>query len=203
MLESHKALNARLAGIQGMLAQMRRHLALQIEGQQAMLSEKAALEDKVLGFQECLIREVEKFEELHFRQNEEIIRLETLNKILHIEIGECRERESVMFSIVKEASLIKEREREGGSRTNSHTNGRTNGHNNSQRAERDTPATAVRSMKESSIGEINLLSKKSRTTRIEEEDADETTEDHKGLRSDALLKSKNRIYFDSLVSKNG
>lgn len=70
LLESHKTLNARLTGIQGMLMQMKKHLALQIEGQQTMLSEKAVLENKILSFQESLVREVEKFEELHFKQNE-------------------------------------------------------------------------------------------------------------------------------------
>ena len=161
-----------------------------------MINEKTSLENKVISFQENLIKEVEKFEELHFRQNEEIIRLETLNKILHIEIGECKERESVMFSMVKEASLIKEKEREGN---------RAKSHANRQHTEKGTPSLSspsYKSMKESGIvGEINILSKKSRATRIEEEDTD-AIEDREGLHSEALLKSKNRIYFDNLVFKN-
>jgi len=59
-------------------------------------------------------------------------------------------------------------------------------------------------MKESTIGEINLLSKKSRTTRIEDdEDEEGQNEKREGMRGETLLKgSKNRIYFENLVFKN-
>ena len=137
---------------------------------------------------------MERFEEVHFKQNEEIIRLETMNKILQIEIGECKERESVMFSMVKEASIIKEKDRETKAKL------LLTHHSPSALAAEFTPRT----MKESTIGEINILSKKSRTTRIEEDELDEETpvEQREGLRSDTLKGSKNRIYFENLVFKN-
>jgi hypothetical protein len=49
-----------------------------------------------------------------------------------------------------------------------------------------------------------LLSKKSRTTRIEDdEDEEGQNEKREGMRGETLLKgSKNRIYFENLVFKN-
>lgn len=53
--------------------------------------------------------EIQQYEEQQFKLQEEVIRLETVNKILQIELGEYKEKESAMFSMVKEASLIKEK----------------------------------------------------------------------------------------------
>jgi hypothetical protein len=64
--------------------------------------------------------------------------LETLNKILQIEVGEYKERESVMFSMVKEASIIKERETKA--RLQHHT------------PEKSDLAFTPRTLKESTIG---------------------------------------------------
>lgn len=86
----------------------------------------------------------------------------------------------------------------GGSMTKSHIKSHKNCHSNSQRAERDASSPSFKSMKEFGNGEI----KKSRTTRIEEEGLDEMAEKREGLRSETLLKSKKRIYFDNLVSIN-
>lgn len=116
-----------------------------------------------------------------------------MNKILQIEIGEFKERESVMFSMVKEASIIKEKERES-------IKVKMINQNKSIIVEKDPSP-----MKESAIGEINILSKKSRTTRIEEDEFDEEIpiDQRENLRSEAHLKgSKNRIYFENLVFKN-
>lgn len=85
-----------------------------------------------------------------------------------------------MFSMVKEASIIKERETKA-------------------RLVRNSPnksefALTPRTMKESTIGEINILSKKSRTTRMEEEDVEEEGE--------VGGKGRNLVYFEDLVFKN-
>jgi hypothetical protein len=98
---------------------------------------------------------------------------------LQIEVGEYKERESVMFSIVKEASIIKERDTKARLTQNS--------------PNKSELALTPRTMKESTIGEINILSKKSRTTRMEEEELEEEGE---GLRGEAGGKGgKNRVHF--------
>lgn len=45
--------------------------------------------------------EIQQYEEQQFKLQEEVIRLETVNKILQIELGEYKEKESAMFSMVK------------------------------------------------------------------------------------------------------
>ena len=52
-------------------------------------------------------------------------------------------------------------------------------------------------MKRSALGDINLLSKKSRTTLIEDDEDDEgQLDEREGIQSETILKgSKNRIYF--------
>ena len=52
---------------------------------------------------------MDRLEEQQFKAAEEIIRPDTLNRILQIEVGEYKERESAVFSIVKETSMLKER----------------------------------------------------------------------------------------------
>ena len=91
-----------------------------------------------------------------------------------------------MFSMVKEASIIKEKERDRESKVKRNIN-------KSSLATELTPRT----IKRSTLGDIDLLSKKSRTTRIEDDEDDEGQLDQReGIQSETILKgSKNRIYF--------
>ena len=91
-----------------------------------------------------------------------------------------------MFSMVKEASIIKEKEHDRESKVERNSN-------KSSLATELTPRT----MKRSALGDINLLSKKSRTTLIEDDEDDEgQLDEREGIQSETILKgSKNRIYF--------
>jgi hypothetical protein len=66
-----------------------------------------------------------------------------------------------MFSMVKEASIIKEKD----------IKAKLQHHNKSMIMDKESSPS--KNMKASVIGEINILSKKSRATRIEEDELDE------------------------------
>lgn len=85
------------------------HVARTIEINDKLEVDKRQIEKKYVEYQDRLTDEVERLEEQQFKAGEEIIRLDTMNRILQIEVGEYKERESVLFTIVKESSLIKER----------------------------------------------------------------------------------------------
>ena len=77
------------------------HVARTIEINDKLEVDKRHIEKKYVEYQDRLTDEVERLEEQQFKAGEEIIRLDTMNRILQIEVGEYKERESVLFTIVK------------------------------------------------------------------------------------------------------
>ena len=89
--------------------------------------------------------------------------------------------------MVKEASLIKQKQKD------------------IVKGKKGRDVQSERHLKESIIGQINILSKKSRTTRIEEDDIDEPaeTEIRQSIKFDGNRKNlKNFVHFENNMFKN-
>ena len=84
---SYNNLNKRMLTLEKMILTLKAHAAKAIELNGNLEQEKKSFERKYVEYQEKLAMEIDRLEEEQFKAGEEIIKLDTMNRMLQIEIG--------------------------------------------------------------------------------------------------------------------